>query len=467
MRIRLVFVPGRQARLDLLCPKTTPLILTGMLRNEGLFADYMDFGSLAAFSSHKKDGHLEGDNGKTSCHFWNRSDHSFSFRQTADTTQDAAIGTAILHAAPSLIVWYVKNRDDYHTVKSISRYIRQQAPETHQTLIGPYITCYGASALNNFSSIDTGITGDQLSALIALSENIHTPESWGRIPGLIFHNRSGITCSTKNIYPVRNLLPPDFAAFSCQNDCPTKQGQFSLYPLSFVCNYSPEYGLKPGAIRPLQKSVPHLFDEMQTLNTCYGAGAFHIEAPHVAAPALERFADTLLENNFMTLYSLGGLTEAFSAPLADRLFASGCRAVGFHTPSGSQRLLEDFYGCNMSISALRATLRHCRAAGLFTVAHLRYPCPHDDYHSRAETELFLEACRPDGVTIEAPELMPESIWFTRAPEYGFLLDHRSFQHWIECSPKQRGAPPYRMQGWKKGHAEEARGTLEAMAESLG
>jgi len=333
--------------------------------------------------------------------------------------------------------------------------------------MGPYISCYGASALNNFATMDTGITGDLLSALLALSENIHASESWGRIPGLIFHNRSGITCSQKNVHPTRNVLPPEFAAFSEQNHVRIRQGQFALYPLSFTCNCTPGYGLKRGATRPLQKSVQHLLDEMHFLNKYYGAGAYHIEATHVSGASFERLADTLLANNFMAIYSLGSLTEPFDTSVADRLFASGCRAVGFRIPSGSQRLIEDFYGCEMSVSAIRATLRRCKTAGLFTVAHLHYPCPQDDYHTRAETELFLQACRPDGVTIEAPELMPDSIWFTRAPEYGFIFEHREFQHWIECAPQHKNGQPYRMHGWKRGRAEEARASLEAAAESLG
>lgn len=469
MRTRLVFVPGRQARVNSLCPKTTSIMLTEMLRNEGVFADHMDFGGLDAFVKDAADVVAAQDDAPG---FWNRSVKSFSLRQDSCSSSKQhqhleTTTTALLSSSPDLLAWHLETRDDYNTVKEISRHIKQQAPGVHQTIMGPYVACYGASALNNFTSIDTGITSDVLSALVALSESIHAPESWGRIPGLIFHNRSGVACSTRNIHPKRNVLPSELNAFSKKNPTGTQQKQFGLYPLSFTCTCACGYGLKPGAIRPLQKSVSHLLDEMHFLNSCYGAGAFHIEASHVSNAAFERFADSLLANNFMTIYSLGGLTEPFDASLADRLFASGCRAVGFHTPSGSQRLLEDFYGCEMSISAIRATLRHCRAAGLFTVAHLCYPCPQDDYHTRAETELFLEACRPDGVTIKAPELMPESIWFTRAPEYGFIFDHRTFQQWVECDGCAESAQPYRMQGWKKGRAKEARRSLEAAAIELG
>ena len=473
MGTRLVFVPGNHVHLELLCPKTVPIMLAEMLHGEGIPADYVDLSGLKTFADYPT---VPEDASSTPRYafmklgqipFPNRQSNITPVETVAEQLQKDTLAKILKAPAPSLIAWYMETRNDFQRVRELSSYVKACSPEIHQTAIGPYIVHYGAAALNNVKSIDTGITGDPIAALTALSECVDDSESWGRIPGLLFHTRSGIASSPRNVYPCRNVLPHEFIFSTRRRKLPRKEKQIPLYSLTFNCNNIRGYGLKPGVARPLQKSVSQLIDEMSFLNRYHGAGIFHIEASHVSDATLERFADTLLANNFMTIYSLGDLTEPFDEKLADRLFASGCRAVGFSTPTGSQRLLEDFYGCEMSISAMRATLRHCRAAGLFTVAHLCFPCPWDDYHTRAETDLFLEACRPDGITIHSPELLPESIWFSRAPAYGFLFDHRAFQQWVEYTHSQQNATPYRMQNWKRGRSAEAKRSLAAHAENMG
>ena len=476
MRTKLVIVPGHAACLGTLCPKTTPILLAEMLHNEGLLADYLDLTTIASVSSCSTETTVPAQGNKDIAgflqHFAQQYLSTSNPSLCANGVQDepwrlTALKILLADPAPDLVSWYIETRDEYQTSKELSLKLRHRAPGIHQTIMGPYVTRYGAAALGNLASVDTGITGDPVSALVALSESIHTPESWGRIPGLVFHNRKGVACSPKNVCPVRNLLPPEQEHFSTRKHTPKHPAHCALYPISFACTCTSGYGLTQGSARPLQKSAAHLLAEMNLLGKHYGAGAFHIEASHISSSTFAKFAETLLARNFMALYSLGGLTEPLDAALADLLFASGCRAVGFNVPSGSQRLLEDFYGCNMSISAIRASLRHCRAAGLFTVVHLCYPCPRDDYHTRAETELFLQACLPDAVTITAPELTPESIWFRRAPEYGFRFQHRAFQNWIECSPQQRQGQPYKMAGWKRPRVEEAQRALALAAKKMG
>ena len=471
MGTRLIFVPGNHGRLELLCPKAIPVLLAEMLRCEGVSADYVDFSGLPIL----RDYPAVADDNSGSRSFLGMSQLPFSSKVSGHIASEVLntrlrqeiLEEVLTTPAPSVIAWYVEGREDFSVARELSGYIKELSPNTHQTILGPYIIHYGAASLNNVKSIDTGITGDPVSVLAALSTCVDNPESQVRIPGLLFHTRSGLASSPRDVYPRRNVLSREFMFRDVRRQVPCEQAQLPLFPITFNCNTVSGYGLKPGIVRPLQKSASQMIDEMYFLNRNHGAGAFHIEAAHVSGTTLERFADTLLANNFMSIFSLGELTEAFDVKVADRLFASGCRAVGFNTPTGSQRLLEDFYGCEMSVSAMRATLRHCRAAGLFTVAHLCYPCPWDDYHTRAETDLFLEACRPDGITIHAPELLPESIWFSRAPAYGFVFDHRSFQQWVEGVETHHGHMPYRMQHWKRGRVAEARRSLAAHAESLG
>lgn len=475
MRTRLIFVPGTKARLELLCPKTAPLLLAEMLRQDGVSADFVDLADIDVCCMQSGVSARVADF-ETSTNSWRRIMHfPFAMRHSSVGAPNAescflmdVVQEKILQSpCPTLVAWYLDNRDDYLATKQMSVLLRACAPNIHQTLVGTYLEKYGAAVLQNFKSIDTGITGDIFTALAALSRSLDMPESWSRIPGLVFRTRSGITCAPRNIHPVKNMPPRDYSNHEKRRTLSEQRKQFPLYSLNFVCNAGDGYGLKHSAIRPIQKSVPHLLDEMRFLSRHCGTGIFHIDVPHVAGDTLERFAETLLGGDFMAIYSLGNITEPLDDKTADSLFASGCRAAGFRIPTGSQRLLEDFYGCDMSISAMRATLRCCRNAGIFTAVHLCYPSPWDDYHTRAETELFLEACRPEAIYINSPELMPNSIWFTRSHAYGFVFEHRSFQQWVECATPQQDDSPYQMQHWKRGRSAEAKRSLTAHAENLG
>jgi hypothetical protein len=83
------------------------------------------------------------------------------------------------------------------------------------------------------------------------------------------------------------------------------------------------------------------------------------------------------------------------------LKSSGCYSVGFDVPSGSQRLLKDFYGRPFGVTEVEQTLRATKSTGLYTVMHLTYPCPQDDYHTEAETIRLVDRVRPNAAPVHS------------------------------------------------------------------
>ncbi|HOM48250.1 MAG TPA: hypothetical protein PK491_07015, partial [Candidatus Hydrogenedentes bacterium] len=148
---------------------------------------------------------------------------------------------------------------------------------------------------------------------------------------------------------------------------------------------------------------------------------------HVASEEVEELAQRLLDHNLMILYSLGNATQSFSRTTARLLLASGCRSIGFRIPTGSQRILEDFYGMQVSISAMQSVLRLCRDTGLQTVLHLTGPCPIDDIHSTAETVRFLEDAHPHSVTLSPLAVVPHSLWFCQPRRFGLSFSYKHYQ----------------------------------------
>ncbi len=466
VRIRLIAHGGASHSLEALCPNAEVYILEAALRSEGMPCDVVSYRGLdarrpvAEQSSASRMRGMVGWASRLTGHWGGfpvlyQPSAAHDFQQPIELTQ--ARVRQLLSSPASVIAYYVENRHDCHDAIMLAAHVRDHGPDIHQTLIGPHAVRFGQSILGEHPSFDSALTGDPLSGLLSLADRLNTPDTWEGIPDFVFRNPEGVILFTgtgRQPFASNNrcglMQQPGNGHDTSRHDC------FNLFSLSFSAS--------PGACAP--KPMDRLLNEISYLRKKYNAIVFHLDAAGIPLDSIENFAETLLEDNIMLVYSLGNLSVAFNESTAERLFASGCRAVGFAIPSGSQRLLEDFYDCDMSISAMRATLRLCRSAGLFTVARMCYPCPRDDYHTRAETELFLEACRPDAVRFDMPVLTPGSQWYTRAYEYGFSVDHCKYLRWTMSASDAHPGLPYQMRGWTTGRIAHERDSLNEVARAL-
>jgi hypothetical protein len=145
--------------------------------------------------------------------------------------------------------------------------------------------------------------------------------------------------------------------------------------------------------------------------------------------------------------------------IASLLEVSGCRCADFLLMSGSQRLIEDFFGMTHGVSQARSSLRAYRAAGIFTSLELVYPCPWDDHHTRAETLLFLDQTLPDAVKVDFPELRYGGRWTDAPEDFGFQAAKGGMARWAAACDAPQFLPgpsprPYRM-GEGGGRREDA------------
>ena len=167
------------------------------------------------------------------------------------------------------------------------------------------------------------------------------------------------------------------------------------------------------AVSPFMRSVESVCSEMEYLTESFGARAFHLSGNAVTFEHMEHVAQEILARGLGVRYCRSGAIHhpkgiAFSAPVFNRVKASGCRAISFDLNTGSQWMLDDYYGCPFGITEAEHVLRASKFAGLFTVERFVYPAPTDDYHSRAETVRLVERTQPDSVQIQLPWALPVS-----------------------------------------------------------
>ncbi|MGI6139569.1 MAG: hypothetical protein ACOYI9_11090 [Candidatus Hydrogenedentales bacterium] len=467
--VRLVFLPGSPCTLKALCPKSQFLTLQSRLIAQGIPCDMVDFGVLEEPSLYSKTSisstigfhsgwarqHKSGWGGIPVLHkIMGSRDHEIPEMNTDQWM-------AQLEAdAPSVFVFWIDDRAMYHRFAAYGGRLHETFPEAKILLAGSHARHFVAYALHDYAFVRGVIVGDLFQSLLkflALADDI--PQDPHSIQGMVL--RAAVEGSVPSKLSEKALAPGYFSKNRLQSR--VSGIQFPLFYLGF--SHQPQRFIYQEEKVSLSycKSAELLLDEIIFLQKHHKAHAFHIDASHVSASHLAKFADLLLNRDLTIIYALGNVSEAMEKSLADRLFASGCRSIGFCIPTGSQRILEDFYGCSFSISAMCAGLQRCRKAGIFTVVHVCYPCPLDDYHTRAETERFLELAQPKSVCMDMPALVPGSKWFRRPSEFGFLINHQEYIFNGSASPVEVASLPYTMRGWNVKRIIQAR---DAMAESL-
>jgi hypothetical protein len=167
---------------------------------------------------------------------------------------------------------------------------------------------------------------------------------------------------------------------------------------------------------------------------------------------VQSFAAECLSLPFSIRYSRDAHVQELDSEALHAMAVSGCQAVGLSLLTGSQWTLSDYFGESWTISEAEACLRRIRAHQLYAHTEFTYPCPADDYHTRAETFRILRRNRPDGVRFNLPALVPGSAWFQHAPEFNYTLSRKRFEAWVSsppfaaCAREEAAGLPFQING---------------------
>ena len=96
------------------------------------------------------------------------------------------------------------------------------------------------------------------------------------------------------------------------------------------------------------------------------------------------------------------------------------RSLFFGIESGSQSIL-DSLNKGITIENIRRTMTRSKAAGIFTVGSLIFPCPGETDQTEAETLALLQNDRPDALLFQAPIVAPRTEWFRDPGRYRIRL----------------------------------------------
>jgi len=423
----LVSFPGYPFSITTLLPNHHLAAIAGSLQDAGHTTEIRDFGTIETLDYlFPRKLHVEArvladrflddpTSGSLSIlsTFWrlrgtDRALHSRQQKLCAKVARDIA-STASL----DFVVFGLNREEELEGAVAIAQQLRETAPGVRLIATGAFIESYGEALAEVTDAFDCYCLAEAEWTLAQWAEKADRPDAWYAIPNLAYTAPGYVYSTERRIGPDLDCLPYPvyeteiYPALASQN----KLKLFSLNDSRGCLGTNLDSCFLKNDDKELErlhrvKSPAALCDEMDRLGKLHGVRAFHFPSPTPPATQLYTVAYEILSRGLKVLYSRWGSISGVTANSFPALKASGCQALSFRIDTGSQWLLEDYYGHDFGITQIERVLRACKFSSIFTLPHFTYPCPSDDYHTKAETLRLIERTQPHGVRVELPKRKP-------------------------------------------------------------
>jgi len=324
-----------------------------------------------------------------------------------------------------VVAFHTPDREAFLAAVPFAKQIRARHAGVRSVAFGPYASAYSGCIAQHQDGFHGIIVGDPASALLHLSTN---EGDWSGVPGMVLRTPSG-AFRTAEARSVRVGVAPAILR------APGKLHYCDCSPAD-----SPDTA---NTGRPNANGVG--------ISACHSGAGLRPQkrlrrAPRGSVSATMRVPEIL---------ALGesGLREA------------GALSVAVRMETGSQRLHDHFFESGIMISRLEEAIHIVRAAGCFTLVELAYPCPLDDFHTRAETLRVLQRTQPHAVRVSLPEITPNSAWYARPSDYGFALRQGRYARVVAGVGLE--SLPCAFAGWSAARIADAQSSLREAAMALG
>ena len=470
-RSLLVFCPGHPFTLDALLPRAALAATAGGLIHAGHETHILDLGVLdsldgpgtvplrAAFASPA----LAVVRGLGAA----RRARAL-LRQAVEATETDRVasitGWLEAHGPVDFVVYEAASLADLRVLCLAAEAVRRRYPRMPQFALGEAVHAWGPTLLERCAALDAVIDGDPEWCAAALAERVEAGRSWHDIPNVGVREAEPVPSKYIETHAALDSLPePCFDS----GIYPALRGGGKLRVWPVEDSRGGDLGGFGAAQPPLEQRPVRVRDAGAVCGTVdhlvrdHGARTFYFLGECTPAAHLDALSYALLARSVYVQYARRGHIRQTDPVTASTLYTSGCQAVDFRIDTGSQRLLQDFYGHPFSVTEIEQVLGSCREAGIFTSTRFTYPCPEDDHHTQMETLRLIRRARPSSVTLSHPALLPGSAWRACAREFGFKV-RAGFRAgpapWESLSP---APPPLRTMG-----SSQVMRTLAGMRASL-
>lgn len=187
----------------------------------------------------------------------------------------------------------------------------------------------------------------------------------------------------------------------------------------YVCNFCIQ-PVKSGNVWRL-KSAARVVDEMQEAIDKHGINVFRYAGSSTPPSHAIAIAKEIIKRNLDVIYSSFASAKGFSQEDMHTLKESGCVSMFFGLESGHPDILKGSIGKKATLEEFRKTIRYAKEAGIFTIASVIIPAPHDTPETLEATFNYLCDIRPDSVPLSPPGMMQRTPWGENPEKYNFKI----------------------------------------------
>lgn len=457
----LLYYPGFPFDPDVLTPSRTLAATAAGLLEQGHETRILDFGTaetVARLVRGKASSRLEriadqdfsqpSANPLQTLHtLWHMrgADRSFREQRSAYAREIAAQLGAMrgLHFAAFML----DAIEDVASTLAVIRPLRECCPRLRIVGFGALASLFPGGLLNEKDAFDCLCLDDPETALAALAERIDMPQLWASIPNLAFVQSGRLHMSPRDASASLSALSSPAYEPDAYPALRTEQ-KIRVFTID-ECRPSAAYSHASAHTHretPRVRSVASVCNEMWRIGTLFGARAFHFTGEAAPASHVSAVAHELMRRGMSTIYTRSVSVSHAVPATFPALYTSGCVALSFPVDTGSQRLLDTYYGRDFTITDVERVLRCAQSVGMQSITRFTYPTPADDYHTRAETLRIIERNKPHAAPVGYPALVPNSRWFSDT-DMGYNVEPERYYH--QCTTTARKFPAFANAGYDR------------------
>ncbi len=327
------------------------------------------------------------------------------------------------------IVFWIESRDDLILARKVVRSIRKSYPTNQITFAatGNYIKFAGPYILPYLPEFDCLISNHWEISILHLYKNIESGKNLNTVPNSVVFSGNNLTLGpTESILSLDELPIPTYDSYPGISE----NEKIKIFTIESSRDGFLTYA-EPLLLRTKLSSTPtRMLNEISFIRKKFNSLSFHISGEATTSSETQLFAIHLIKSPFYIYYTREINCLEIEGDLVHTISLSGGKGIEVKLPTGSQRLLSNFYGIMRTISSLEGAISAFSSSQIYTVITCSYPSPEDDRHTYAETLRFIQRVKPDMVKISPVWLWPDSPWWENKSALGFNIDTDEYLRWL-------------------------------------
>lgn len=355
------------------------------------------------------------------------------YKPTVDEYVEWIINSIEITSHTKCLVFWIENRNDLQLARNIVSSIRRKNSSCHFTIVamGDYIKFTGPYILQYAQEFDCFILNHWENSIIPLWETITTGKNLSIVPNSAIYSGGFIsTGPVQRILSLDDLLIPTYDNYRgfCSNE------KIKIFTIEHSRDGFISYA-EPMSLRSKITTTPaKMLEEIAYLRKKYKSLCFHLVGEATTSSEVQLFNLNLLKAPYHIYYTRDFNCLEIEGDLVHTIAISGGKGISVKIPTGSQRLLSNFYGIMRTISSFEGAFSAFSTSPIYTAIECNYPSPDDDRHTFAETLRLFQRVKPDSVKVSPVWLWPDSPWWENRSALGFDLDTDEYLKWLAGNP---------------------------------